>query len=130
MRFPWYVQSVAVRLSLPVVEEVTQVQHLSPKKPPKIRKGGKTPWSSNSVKVLCPRANHNVVARAGMFQAFLGGSGGGHGLGDLRNLVTSPDDFLALVILRILNVLVLLLCSLPNLNLATATNDTNTHGRE
>lgn len=27
IRFPWYVQSVAVRLSLPVVEEVTQVQH-------------------------------------------------------------------------------------------------------
>lgn len=65
-----------------------------------------------------------------MSQAFLGRAGGGHGLGDLRDLVTSPNNFVALVVLRVLNFLVLLLCPLPNLDLATATNDTNTHSRE
>ena len=90
----------------------------------KKRHAHKKAWKS------CPRANHNVVTRAGIFQNRLGGSGGGDRLRDLRDLVTCPDDFLALVIFRVLNVFVLFLCPFPNLNLATATNDANTHGRE
>jgi hypothetical protein len=51
-------------------------------------------------------------------------------LRNLGDLVASPDDWVALVILGHVDLLVLLLGTLPDLDLASSTNDTYPHSRE
>ena len=58
------------------------------------------------------------------------GSGGGDGLCDLGHLVAGADDLLTLTVLVELHVLVLPLCSLPDLDFAATADDTDSHGGE
>jgi hypothetical protein len=57
-------------------------------------------------------------------------TGAKHGLRNLGDLVTRPDDGVPHFILDDVNLLVLLLRALPDLNLASATDDTHPHGGE
>lgn len=58
----------------------------------------------------------------------LGRAGAEHRLCDLGNLVTSPDYWVALFVLDDVDLLVLLLGTLPDLNLAPTADDTHPHG--
>ncbi len=60
----------------------------------------------------------------------LGGASGGRRLLNLRDLVTSTDDPLSLIVLHILHILVLPLSALPDLNLASSADNADSHGRE
>jgi hypothetical protein len=60
----------------------------------------------------------------------LGRAGAEHRLCDLGNLVTSPDYWVALFVLDDVDLLVLLLGTLPDLNLASTTDNTYPHGGE
>jgi hypothetical protein len=56
--------------------------------------------------------------------------GAGSGLNHLGDLRTSTDDALASRVVHVGDILVLELSALPDLNLATTAEDTNTHGRQ
>lgn len=58
----------------------------------------------------------------------LGGVSAGHGLRDLSDLGAGADDALALGVVHVGDVLVLELSALPDLDLATATQNAGTHG--
>jgi hypothetical protein len=51
-------------------------------------------------------------------------------LRNLGNLITGPDDWVAVVVPDKANILVLPLSALPDLNFASASNDTDSHGGE
>jgi len=62
--------------------------------------------------------------------AHLCGVGGSDGLGNASDLAASTNDLLASSVANKRDVLVLSLCLLPDLNLTTASEDTNTHSGE
>ena len=55
------------------------------------------------------------------------GTSSSNRLRNLRDLVTSANNFLPLPILHKLLILIFSLCALPDLDLAASTNDTHTH---
>ena len=57
-------------------------------------------------------------------------AGAEHRLSNLGDLVASADDWVALLVLDDVDLLVLLLGTLPDLNLASTTDDTDPHGGE
>lgn len=67
-------------------------------------------------------------ARSGRQETHLCSVGGGNGLRDLGDLLASTDDTLTILVANV--VVVLLVGSLPDLNLTPTTDDTNSHGRE
>lgn len=86
---------------------------------------------------LAPNALQKVMCRSKLFvgrmslvgqaSSNLRGSCCGDGLRDLGDLAAGTDDLLTLTVLVELNVLVLSLRSLPDLNFAATTDDTDSH---
>ncbi len=60
----------------------------------------------------------------------LGSTSSSRGLRYLRNLIACTNNLLSLIVLDILHILILPLCALPDLNLASAADDPNSHRRE
>lgn len=60
----------------------------------------------------------------------LGSASGGRRLLNLRDLVPRTNDLLPLIVFHVLYILVLPLCALPDLNLASSANNADSHGRE
>jgi len=76
---------------------------------------------------------HNAVLSdhlLSLIVAHLCGVGGSNGLGNTSDLATSTNDLLASSVANERDVLVLSLCLLPDLDLTTASEDTNTHRGE
>ena len=76
---------------------------------------------------FCSWASHHVFDSAGVTSQNLRSSGRSDGLCDLGDLIAGADDLLTLTVFVELHVLVLPLCSLPDLDFAAAADDADAH---